>query len=244
MGKVLSVKLKTGLTGDQSPDLIEAWCSSNCSQTLEMTEVCETQSCICLNERSVTVCECIISWTKCLTLLTRFSLDQRKKGQNWSLDLFGAHLMWTEYMKENVKYRNLPNHEPWLIAASCLLFNALVIRILQENGRLKRERELCLGASNLCFRKVSWYLDCEVRCSCFSSQSLSFNPKKSPWRIMNYLKCSWTIEGTWIFRSVQFKPKSLKWCSFPIFTSVVRAGLYFVSEEFAKSSGCVSFWMY
>lgn len=42
MGKVFSVKLRTGLTGDQSPGLIETWSSSSCLQTLEMTEVCET----------------------------------------------------------------------------------------------------------------------------------------------------------------------------------------------------------
>jgi len=124
--------------------------------------------------------------------------------------------------------RDLLNHEPCLFAASCLLFNVSVIRILGENGRLKLKRELNLWASNLCFRKVSWCLDCELRRSCFSFLSWSFNAKKSLWRIMNYLKCSWRTEGAWIFGDVQFGPKSLKWCSCPIFTSIIRAVLCFV----------------
>lgn len=86
VGKVFSEKLKTNWRS-------ESWSGSSCSQTLAMPGACETQSCSCLNCRSMTMCKCSISWTQCLTLLTHFSLDESRKRQNWSQDLFGALLM-------------------------------------------------------------------------------------------------------------------------------------------------------
>lgn len=103
----------------------------------------------------------------------------------------------------------------WPIAVFCLL-NVFVIRILARNGRLELKRELNLR--NLCFRKVPWCLDYEVRCSCSSCLSWSFNAKQS----LSELWITWGIEGTRIFRNMQFKPRPLKFCIYLIDLSVAR----------------------